>query len=708
MKNSKLNNLLLLGLKPRTDSPEELRSILLFNLLGLLATATLVLMGSIQAFLSYYLALYVNAVASALLLTAVVINIKFSEKLARLISFTVANGVIATMTFILGQQSNVSLFFFPLLIALTFLFTLEDVSLELIYAIVVTVAGIFISVSIAPYKSSFYHVELDTYIVMKYASTVMALLLTGLLGFVIIKRNTQINRKVTSEKKFLQTVFNNALHGSFIAQCINMPIVDCNQYGLRVFHALLKEDILNRSIASFVDEVDLVKLQEIEKAVTELKCTWEGELNFLNLNDQPIVCNVKVSPVNKEETFYMLFSIMDITQEKKTKREILEQKERAENASKAKGQFLSNMSHELRTPLNAIIGSSNLLLLENQTSIESEHTKVIKNASEQMLSLINSLLDFGKIESGKMMLDKNTFNLGELIQKINDLFAGQFHKKKVKFNIEQWDTDRMLVGDDMRILQVLNNLTANALKFTETGSVVLTSKIVKEDSSTVHAYFEVTDTGIGIAESTKAKIFESFVQENADTTRKYGGTGLGLAISKKLVEEMGASLELVSEQGKGSSFSFTIQLPKSLLHKSIKQNTVTALPSLKGMHVLIVDDNEINLKVLKRFLELWEISFEDSRNGKEAIEKMQCKKFDFVLMDLEMPVMDGHTAMRKVNELGLQTPVIAFTAALFENMKEKLVEDGFYDYLLKPFKPEDLHAKLSHFRPVNIELKATA
>jgi signal transduction histidine kinase/ligand-binding sensor domain-containing protein/ActR/RegA family two-component response regulator len=374
-------------------------------------------------------------------------------------------------------------------------------------------------------------------------------------------------------------------------------------------------------------------------------------------------------------------------------------KDLAEKTAFVKSKFLSNMSHELRTPLNGIIGTINLMLQDRYLEEQKEHLNVLKYSSELMLGLINDVLDFSKIEAGKLELDVTCFNLRVLLEKTRALFQQQFVAKGVKLELDADEPlDVFVMSDEIRLNQVLHNLLSNALKFTERGRVTLAARVNAASSEEMTVTFAISDTGIGISEDKLSDIFDSFSQADINTTRKYGGTGLGLAISKKLVNLFGSELKVESKVGGGSKFHFTLGLRVVTGRRPyVNEQGTKDLPSLAGIRVLVAEDNNISMKVTKRFLQKWGVEFAEARNGREAVRLFQKGAFDLLLLDLEMPEMDGYAAIKEIRKLDSEVPAIAFTASIFENMKEELYKHGFQDFIRKPFRPGDMHKKLVQF-----------
>lgn len=373
-------------------------------------------------------------------------------------------------------------------------------------------------------------------------------------------------------------------------------------------------------------------------------------------------------------------------------------KEKAEEGSKAKATFLSNMSHELRTPLNGIIGITGILQSEKHLPEQQAHLDVLKNLSDHMLGLVNNILDYSKIESGKVELNNNQFNINQLVQKTEIFFKNSFIERGVAYKtvIDNHLLDKDVYFDELRLQQVLNNLISNALKFTHKGQVTVTARLVKTTDNMITVFFSVYDTGIGMAAEVQQKIFESFSQGDTATTRKYGGTGLGLSISSSLVKLMGGELNVNSEPEKGSEFYFQVDIP---LYKeqALPEHKKHVLSDdlLKGLRILLAEDNRINMVVAKRTLQRWGMEITEAENGKIALDICKREDFDILLLDLEMPEMDGKTALKEIRKLNKNLTAIAFTAAVYEDMEQDLKRAGFADYMLKPFKPEELYNKLA-------------
>ena len=395
-----------------------------------------------------------------------------------------------------------------------------------------------------------------------------------------------------------------------------------------------------------------------------------------------------------------VFSYLGIRFEKKYSRELLEQKARKELAMKARSQFLSQMGHELRTPMNGILGATNLLAKQKIMPEQAEFLDILKYCSNHMLELINNILDYNKIEAGNLDLHTTEVNLKQLLQNATLPFHNRFEEKRVELKVEIDNCiDEKVMIDEIRMIQVLNNLLSNALKFTHKGYVKLKVSCIKSENHILSAYFLVEDTGIGIDKKDFHKVFESFEQVYSASTREYEGTGLGLSIAKRLLNLMDAKLELESEPGKGSRFSFTIDLYKTDPDIVPTISTLVHDTDLSGMRILIAEDNLINMLVAKKMLQAWNVSLTTAQNGIEVLQSLETNAdYNLILMDLEMPEMDGYTAVREIKKLYPTIPVLAYTAALIDQeMYIDLKETGFVDAVLKPCQPLELFSKIRQY-----------
>lgn len=393
--------------------------------------------------------------------------------------------------------------------------------------------------------------------------------------------------------------------------------------------------------------------------------------------------------------------VRDITERVRT-HELIKAKELAEKSATMKAAFLANMSHEIRTPMNAVIGMSNLM---QDTPLSPEQQKFldgIRSASEHLLVLINDILDFSKIEAGKLNIETIDFSLPELLDNALQTFKFKATEKKLDLQLHTEKTlPNALKGDPTRLMQILLNLLSNAIKFTDSGFVRIAVEQFTEDAQSASLAFTVSDSGIGIPPEKLAVIFDSFSQVSDSTTRRFGGTGLGLAITKKLVEMQGGTIAVKSEPKKGSSFIFVLKFKKGDSNIAL-QHLHNALPKdirrLGKLRILIAEDNALNQVVAAETLKKWSsrLTIDIANNGREAVEYAQKHTYDLVLMDVQMPIMDGIEATQQIRQqLQLtQLPILAMTAYATSGEAERTIMSGMNDYISKPFNPKQLYQKV--------------
>ncbi len=374
-------------------------------------------------------------------------------------------------------------------------------------------------------------------------------------------------------------------------------------------------------------------------------------------------------------------------------------KERAEIASEAKTDFLATISHEIRTPLNAIVGMSHLVLRNNPRPDQIKNLESLTFSAENLTSLINDILDFNKIESGNLTLEYLPTDLGSHATKIIKGYIGEADLKKIELGLSiDPNLHDNLLADPVRMAQVLNNLINNALKFTERGRVDLEITVVQDLADAQVLEFRVADTGIGIRKEKMEQIFERFTQASSSTTREFGGTGLGLSIVRGILGIYGSKIHVSSQLGEGSVFSFVIKLDKSFESVVVEPERVEVpenLGILEGKRVLVVEDNIMNMVIAEEFLSRWGMKLGKASNGEDAIKLVKEEPYDLVLMDLHMPIMDGYAATREIKKGFPKLPVVALTASTIAEQEQQIRQAGMDGYVLKPFHPKDLRAKLT-------------
>ena len=391
-------------------------------------------------------------------------------------------------------------------------------------------------------------------------------------------------------------------------------------------------------------------------------------------------------------------TIFNATDRKEYERELLRERQKAERADKAKAEFISMISHEIRTPLNAIMGVAHLLGTTELSPKQQKFVRILNSSSESLLNLINEVLDFSKIEAGKVSLEERVCDLRHLVHGLVEGLHPNAKGLALEVEIDERVPDSVL-GDPVKITQVLTNLLSNAIKFTSKGAVTVILQVREMEPEAVSIDFRVADTGIGIAPDRLSQIFDDFTQASYDIGMKYGGTGLGLAISKRLVELYGSRIAVESELGRGTTFSFVLRLKKAVADTSDDPASEPAGRGLPGgLSVLVADDNEVNVLVLTGFLREWGVEYEVVTNGRLAIERIQERSFDAVLMDLRMPELDGYAATRQIRSLPdpkfSRLPIFAISASTRMGHQHELEAAGFTEFVGKPIHPDVLLAKL--------------
>lgn len=471
--------------------------------------------------------------------------------------------------------------------------------------------------------------------------------------------------------------------------------------------------VINKNESVLLKESDLKILEEsgdIDLVGTPCK-VWMGVPLKVESTTIGVMCLQDYNDENKfnqDDLYVMDFIANQIAialQRRMMLDNIINARMKAEEAAQSKQSFMSTMSHEIRTPLNEVIGITNLLLQGNPREDQMDFIKTLKFSGNHLLTLVNDVLDYNKLESGKIVFEQIQFNLSDFLAEIMRSYSFRSKAKNIIFDIKkESNLPADVIGDPIRLNQILSNLLSNALKFTNHGGITVTIKELKRTGNESRMEFTVADTGIGIPLDKQSVIFESFTQASPDTFRHFGGTGLGLAICKKLIELQGGTISLESKPGIGSTFRFVLSFGVPEKKVQIQPAEIPENYSgLEGKRILVAEDNKVNFFVANKFLVSWGIIVTHAENGQLALDILEKEEFDLILMDLHMPVLDGIEAsmiIRNSNNSKIRDiPIVALTAAIMSESHDKIEDLNINDYVLKPFKPHDLFERiLKHIR----------
>ena len=503
---------------------------------------------------------------------------------------------------------------------------------------------------------------------------------------------------------------------------LDSRIVYANPALVRMLGEASADDCLGKSLATtYLVGVPASRLQAEVIPALQRNGTWHGELALLAVDGRrvPIEANAFVIRDEHGQPLYLGVILTDITERKQAKRQLAEAKEKAEAANAAKSEFLANMSHEIRTPMNGVIGMTGLLLDTELSDDQRHYAETIRSSGEVLLALVNDILDFSKIEAGKLKLEMLDFNLRDLLESFAAPLAMRAGCKGIEFDcVMEPNVPVKVSGAPGRLRQILTNLAGNAVKFTDHGRVTVRASRIAETATSCVIRFAVRDTGVGIPPEHRDMLFQKFTQADASMTRRFGGTGLGLAISKQLAEMMGGEIGVNSQLGAGSEFWFTVPLGKTAESKSLAQGGATTADSFgppsgplpvvhrRGARILVAEDNVVNQEVALGMLHKLGLRAEAVADGEEAVEVLRTMQYDLVLMDVQMPQMDGLEATRIIRDpqspvLNHKVPIIAMTAHALQGDRRNCLQAGMNDYLTKPVSPQALAEALNAWLPLD-------
>ncbi len=527
-------------------------------------------------------------------------------------------------------------------------------------------------------------VEINLYINTIATTILIVLYLAMVLSYLQLKQ-----QKLLRISKFRDNVYNRSLEAVIVLDRNRKAIVDFNSTAAEIFgftilpDAPLSEQYYHNVVSQIVNSPMYGCSPEQPQ--------WNGEHTFKTNGQTSIVTDATSLCFEMDGILYIKVSFVDITTEKSFEEESRKSKKDALVALHAKERFLSNMSHELRTPLNGIIGASEIFMQNNPEFKLDEFFKIISISSRHMYQLVNQVLDFASLENRPAPVSETQFHLHELLKEVITLFAIEARRKNLSLNLEtEPGLPEYILGDQLKLKQTLINLVSNAVKFSEAGKVVLSVHCPFRNADGLKIFYSVADNGIGVSPEKKEKIFEAFVQADDETTRRFGGTGLGLAIAQQSVVKMGGIIIHGDNLSQGSIFSFSLthRLPAKQI---IDADHAPKFFDLKGVHILVVEDNAINRKIAMINCRRWGANVQGASNGTEAWEILTQHHYSVLLVDLEMPGMDGKTLCKKIRESGNDVPLIAFTAATYNELYSDLIRTGFTDVISKPFDPQNLN-----------------
>ena len=505
-----------------------------------------------------------------------------------------------------------------------------------------------------------------------------------------------IERELFQTRKNYGNIISNMKLG-FVELDLNQNVLSINQ-SFSEMSGYTSDELLGQSPVSFHIEPEYVELIKSKLILRKQGISDSYEVNVLNKQGEYKWWLISGAPNYNDNSELMgsVIVLLDITDRKILEKEVTEALKQAEQASKLKEEFLANMSHEIRTPLNVITGMIRELGKEDLNDKQRSYVNHSEIAAEHLLTIINNILDMSKIESGEFELDNTDFSVSALVDNIRSILFLKAREKNLELRIDfSDDIKKALVGDAGRLRQILINLLGNSIKFTDSGSIDLKVNVLSTNDCFQQLRFDVSDTGIGMSDEFINKIFDKFSQEEGSAKRRFEGTGLGMSITKELIQLMGGEIEVSSVKGEGTQISFKVQLPIGDPAKLVNKSKIDDKDTFIGMKILLVEDNEMNRFIAIQSLKHLGYEITEAKNGLEAIEKIQQSDFDLILMDIQMPFMDGVEATKQIrSKYNADVPIIALTANAFKHDIDLYLSVGMNNYLIKPYKENELLEKI--------------
>ncbi|MDX9820452.1 MAG: transporter substrate-binding domain-containing protein [Syntrophales bacterium] len=551
-------------------------------------------------------------------------------------------------------------------------------------------------------KEQAIYVGVDLWLVLKWALPIGGVMIIVIV--IVALYNRRLKREIQERKRAEMEAYAGEQKIKAMSEAMNDALVVVNGRGTVLFWNHAAEMLFGFTTAEamggrFHDmAIPLDRREEAKAAMEQFAPTGQGlptsNLRFMKRDGSVFPVDVSLSRLQLDGEWCVVFTVRDITERKAAEAAIRRAKEIAEEAARAKADFLANMSHEIRTPMNAIIGFSSLVIKTEMTNKQRDYVRKIQQSGQHLLGIINDILDFSKMEAGKLSIEKTEFELEKVMENVSNLISEKSSAKGLEllFDVER-GTPNALVGDPLRLGQILVNYANNAVKFTEKGEIVISVCVVEQTERDCLLRFAVRDTGIGLTEEQRGRLFQSFQQADTSTSRKYGGTGLGLAISKQLATLMGGDVGVESDYGNGSTFWFTARLGKGV----VKAKKFLPDPDLRGRRILVVDNNEMSRMVLAEMLKDMTFVASGVASGEAAVEEIHSAAqrgapYDAVLLDWRMPVMDGIETAKAIRRLPIDPlpHMVMVTAYGREEVLKEATLAGLEDVLIKPVGPSTL------------------